>query len=84
MTATLEQTQAELPRLLALAGQGEEILITVADRAVAKLTGLSQPGASSRQIWLAELEELRAQGATGKTTGLTVEEILANDRADRC
>ncbi|HXP62739.1 MAG TPA: hypothetical protein VN829_19725 [Dongiaceae bacterium] len=83
MTATLEQTQAELPRLLALAGQGEEVLITVEGRAVARLTGLPQPAAPSKQEWLAELAELRELGATGKAGSPTVEEILADDRADR-
>ncbi len=83
MTATLEQTQAELPRLLVLASQGEEVLITVEGRALAKLTGVPQAAAPSKQEWLAELAELRAQGATGKTAGPTVEEILADDRADR-
>lgn len=40
MRATLEQTQAELPRLIELALQGEEVLITRAGEAVAKLSGL--------------------------------------------
>jgi antitoxin (DNA-binding transcriptional repressor) of toxin-antitoxin stability system len=83
MTATLEQTQTELPRLVALANQGEEVLITVEGRAVAKLTGLPKLAIPSHQTWLAELAELRRQGATGKTGGPTVEEILAEDREDR-
>jgi antitoxin (DNA-binding transcriptional repressor) of toxin-antitoxin stability system len=85
MVATLEQTQAELPRLLALARQGEEVLITVAGQAVAKLTPLPKPKQTPQEMeqWLAELDELRQQGATGKTGGPTVEEILEDDRADR-
>jgi antitoxin (DNA-binding transcriptional repressor) of toxin-antitoxin stability system len=77
--------QAELPRLLALASQGEEVLITVAGQAVAKLTAVPKPKRSRQEMekWLAELDELRRQGATGKTGGPTVEEILEDDRADR-
>ena len=83
MTATLEQTQAKLARLLALASQGEEVLITVDGRAVAKLTGLPRPKRSPQDVeqWLAELDRLRARTATGKV-GLTVEEILEEDRGD--
>jgi antitoxin (DNA-binding transcriptional repressor) of toxin-antitoxin stability system len=81
--ATLEQIQTELPRLVALASQGEEVLITIEGRAVAKLTGLPKPATPSHHTWLAELAELRRQSATGKTGGPTVEEILAEDREDR-
>jgi hypothetical protein len=35
-----------------------------------------------REQWLAELAELRRSASTGKM-GLTVEQILAEDRADR-
>jgi len=73
----------ELPRLVALAGQGEEVLITVEGRAVAKLTGLARPTIPNKQDWLADLAELRHQCATGKTGEPTVEEILADDREDR-
>ena len=83
MTATMEQTQTELPRLLALASQGEEVLIMVEGQAVAKLTGLAKQAGPSKQEWLADLAELRRRGATGKTGGPTVEEILAEDREDR-
>ncbi len=40
MTATVEQTQADLARMLELARQGEEIVITRSGEAIAKLTGL--------------------------------------------
>jgi antitoxin (DNA-binding transcriptional repressor) of toxin-antitoxin stability system len=83
MVATLEQTQAELPRLLALASQGEEVLITVEGQAVAKLTGLPKPKRSRQEVeeWLTELDRLQARTATGKV-GLTVEQILEEDRGD--
>jgi prevent-host-death family protein len=83
MTATLEQTQADLLELLRMVQQGEEVVITNQGRPVAKLTGVSQRPASSadRQTWLARLAELRQRIATGKT-GLTVEQILDEDRGD--
>ena len=39
MTATVEQTQADLARMLELARQGKEAVITRAGEPVAKLTG---------------------------------------------
>ncbi len=39
MTATVEQTQADLTRMLELARQGEEVVITRAGEPIAKLTG---------------------------------------------
>jgi antitoxin (DNA-binding transcriptional repressor) of toxin-antitoxin stability system len=79
----MEQTQAELPRLVALASQGEEVLITVEGRAVAKLTGLARSKPSPQEVeqWLARLDRLRASTATGKV-GLAVEEILEEDRGN--
>ncbi len=83
MTATVEQTQAELPRLLALATQGEEVLITVEGQAVAKLTAVPRPKRTPQEIerWLAELDQLRGRASTGKV-GLTVEQILEEDRGN--
>ena len=82
VTATMEQTQTELPRLLALASQGEEVLITVGGRAVAKLTGLPKPiPRPSQREWLEKLARLRTRTATGRP-GPTVEEILTEDRGE--
>ena len=39
MTATVQQTQADLARILELARQGEEVVITEAGEPIAKLTG---------------------------------------------
>ena len=39
MTATVEQTQADLARMLELARQGEEVVITRAGEPIARLTG---------------------------------------------
>lgn len=88
MTATLSQSQADLPRLVELASQGEDVLITVEGRPMARMTRAvepKQPRQLSRQEldqWLAELAQVRQAGNTGKM-GLTVEQILDEDRADR-
>jgi len=39
MTATVEQTQADLARMLELARQGEAVVITRAGEPIARLTG---------------------------------------------
>ena len=39
MIATVEQTQADLPRILELAREGEEVVITRGGEPIAKLTG---------------------------------------------
>ena len=82
MTATLEQTQADLLKLLGMVQQGEEVVITSQGRPVAKLTGVPQANPSpNRQAWLAKLAQLRQQLSTGKT-GLTVQQILDEDRGN--
>jgi antitoxin (DNA-binding transcriptional repressor) of toxin-antitoxin stability system len=83
MTATLEQTQSDLLKLLNLVQQGEEVVITSQGRAVAKLSAVPQSAPSpGRQAWLARLRQLRECSATGKA-GLTVEQILDEDREER-
>lgn len=80
MIATLEQTQADLVKLLGMVQQGEEVVITSHGRPVAKLTGVPQTTPTpNREAWLAELGQLRQRLSTGKT-GLTVEQILDEDR----
>ena len=82
MTATLEQTQTDLLKLLGMVQQGEEVVITSQGCPVARLTGVPQASRSvNRQAWLAKLAELRHRLATDKT-GLTVEHILDEDRGD--
>ena len=82
MTATLEQTQSDLLRLVNLVQQGEEVVITSQGQAVAKLSAVP-PSAPlpNRQAWLARLAKMREQLSTGKT-GATVEQILDEDRGD--
>ncbi|MCU0784599.1 MAG: hypothetical protein MUF81_11275 [Verrucomicrobia bacterium] len=82
MTATLEQTQADLLRLIGVAQQGEEVVIVNQGQPVAKLTAVPAARPSpNRKAWLAKLARLREQCATGKT-GPGVEEILAEDRGE--
>ncbi len=84
MTATLEQTQADLLKLVNLVQQGEEVVITSQGRAVAKLSAVPPPEPMpNRQAWLARLRQLRESTATGKTSP-TTEEILEDLRSDRC
>ena len=82
MTATLEQTQSDLLRLIDLAQRGEEVLITREGRAVARLTGVPQPRAvTDRRAWLEKLAALRSRLATRKP-GPTVDQILDEDRGE--
>jgi prevent-host-death family protein len=83
MTATLEQTQSDLARLVSLAQQGQEVVITSQGRVVARLTGVSPTEPSpGRRAWLAKLALLRESTATGKTSP-TTEEILDDLRSER-
>ena len=88
MTATLSKSQADLPRLVELASQGEDVVITVEGKPKARLTR-AETVVRPRQLsweeteqWMAELDELRRSISTGKQ-GITVEQILEEDRADR-
>jgi prevent-host-death family protein len=88
MTATLSKSQAELPRLVEIASQGEDVVITVEGKPKARLTRAEtvvlprELSREEKEQWLAELAELRARCSTGKQ-GLTVEQILDETRADR-
>jgi antitoxin (DNA-binding transcriptional repressor) of toxin-antitoxin stability system len=80
MTATVEQTQSELLKLIDLAQKGEEVVIVNQGRRVARLTSLPEARLNpNRQAWLVQLADLRTRLATDKT-GLTIEEILDEDR----
>ena len=82
MVATLEQAQSELLKLIEVAQRGEEVLIAMQGQAVAKLTAVPRSnGLPDRQAWLARLAILRARIDTGKS-GMTVEQILQEDRGD--
>jgi prevent-host-death family protein len=88
MTATLSKSQADLPRLVEIASQGEDVVITVEGKPKARLTRAEavvsprELSREEREQWMAELAELRARYSTGKQ-GLTVDQILEETRADR-
>lgn len=87
MTTTLSQSQADLPRLVELASQGEDIVITVAGKPKAKLTRAKtsnghQLSAQELQTRMAELADLRARLSTGKPSP-TAEQLVTEDREDR-
>lgn len=87
MTTTLSQSQADLPRLVELASQGEDVVITVEGKPKAKLTRAEtsnghQLSAQELQTWMAELAELRERLSTGKTSP-TAEQLVAEDREER-
>jgi prevent-host-death family protein len=88
MTATLSKSQAELPRLVEIASQGEDVVITVEGKPKARLTRAEKVvcprelSPEEKEQWMAELADLRVRYSTGKQ-GLTVEQILDETRADR-
>ncbi len=83
MTATLRETKAKLSEMVRLASQGEEVVITVHGKKVAKLVGFpKQAKKLDKKKWLAELAQLRKKYSTGRVT-MTAQEIQDEDRADR-
>ena len=90
MTATLSKSQAELPRLVEIASQGEDVVITVEGKPKARLTradvapgnGASPQSPVDLTLRIKELAALRDKYRTGKP-GLTVDQILEENRADR-
>src|SRR5437870_161767 len=83
MTATLRETKAKLSEMVRLASQGEEVVITVHGKEVAKLVGLpKRPRKIDKRKWLAKLARLRKQTGTG-IIGMTAQEIQDENRADR-
>jgi prevent-host-death family protein len=90
MTATLSKSQADLPRLVEIASRGEDVLITVEGKPKARLTrasvppgnGASPEGRTDLIVRAKELASLRDKYRTDKS-GLTVDQILDQSRADR-
>lgn len=84
MTATLSQSQADLPRLVELASQGEDVLITVEGLTKARLTRATPVPTTEYDpaAWLAELEELDRLCDTGRQT-MRSENILNDLREER-
>lgn len=84
MTATLRETKTKLSEMVKRASQGEEVIITVHGKEMAKLVGLpKQAKTFDKKKWLAELAQLRKKYSTGKVT-MTAQQIQDEDRADRC
>ena len=89
MTATLSKSQAELPRLVEIASQGEDVVITVEGKPKARLTRANvAPGDSASpngpvdlSVRVKELASLRDKFRTGKP-GPTVDQILEETRTD--
>jgi prevent-host-death family protein len=83
MITTLRQTTAKLSKMVKLASQGEEVVITVHGKKVAKLVGMpNRPKKLDKKKWLAKLARLRRKCSTGKVT-MTAQEIQDEDRAER-
>jgi prevent-host-death family protein len=83
MIATLRETKAKLSRMVKLAANGEEVLITVHGKQMAKLVGLPKHARKlNKKKWLAELARLRRKYSTGRVT-MTAQEIQDEDRAER-
>jgi len=86
----LSKSQAELPRLVEIASQGEDVVITVKGKPKARLTRAHMApgnGAPPRRwadltVRVKELAALRDKYRTGKS-GRTVDQILEEIRADR-
>jgi prevent-host-death family protein len=83
MIATLREAKAKLSRMVKLAANGEEVLITVHGKQMAKLVGLPKRARKlDKTKWLAKLARLRRQTGTG-IIGMTAQEIQDENRADR-
>jgi prevent-host-death family protein len=84
MMMTLRESKAKLSYLVDLASRGEEVLITVRGRVKARLTSAEGPVARTDKLhWVAELREFQKSIEGSAAPRLTVEQILAEDRADR-
>jgi prevent-host-death family protein len=82
MTATLRETKAKLSEMVKRAANGEEVVITVHGKEVAKLVGLQKERKLDKKKWLAELAQLRRRTGTGKI-GMRAQEIQDENRAER-
>ncbi len=83
MTATLRETKAKLSEMVKRASQGEEVVITVHGKEMAKLVGLpTRIKKLDKKKWVAELARLRRKYSTGRR-GRTAEEIVSEGREER-
>jgi prevent-host-death family protein len=83
MTATLRETKAKLSEMVKLASQGQEVVITVHGKEMAKLVPVAaREQRVDREKWLKRLAALRNKTWTGRY-GKTAQEIQDEDRQDR-
>ena len=83
MIVTLRETKAKLSRMVKLAANGEEILITVHGKVEARLTQpVHKRSPGDNRKWVRELAALRRKYSTGKR-GRTAEEIISEGREER-
>jgi prevent-host-death family protein len=83
MTATLRETKAKLSQMVRLASQGEEVIITVHGKQMAKLVAVPHRTKKlDKKKWLAELAQLRRKYSTGRVT-MTAQQIQDENRAER-
>ena len=69
MTATVEQTQADLARMLELARQGEEVVITRAGEPIAKLTGFVSSRLTGYFADCYDAEDIEESNALAQSSG---------------
>lgn len=83
MIATLRETKAKLSEMVKRAAGGEDVLITVHGKKMAKLVGLPKKEKKlDKKKWLADLARLRRQTGTGMV-GMTAQQIQDENRAER-
>jgi len=82
MIATLRETKAKLSKMVKLAANGEEILITVHGKVQARLTQPAKRSPRDNRKWARELAALRRKYTIGKS-GRTAEEIISEGREER-
>lgn len=80
--ATLRETKAKLSRMVKMAANGEEILITVHGKVQARLTHLPRRSPGDNHKWARELAALRRKYSTGKS-GRTGQQIISEGREER-
>jgi len=85
MVKSLRESKANLSKLVELASQGEDVLITVRGKVKARLTQAAAPNpVEDRAAWLRELQVLRRKWSRPrKKNTLSIEEILTEQREDR-
>ena len=83
MIKTLRESKAKLSRLVELASQGEDVLISVRGKVKARLTRATTPAtARNKALWVRQLQALRRTYSVTASNS-SIEDILAQIREDR-